>query len=56
MRARKEKRNQKALELRRSGMIYKEIGEALGITKDRARKIVINQERWEKEAEKKTNG
>lgn len=46
MNPRKEERNQKMLEDRRSGMLYREIAKKYGLTKDRARKIVVNQERW----------
>ena len=39
------RRNVKAVELRRSGMTYKQVGEALGVGPCRARQIVINGER-----------
>jgi len=38
-------RKVKAVELRRSGMTYKQVGEALGVGPCRARQIVINGER-----------
>ena len=38
------RRNVKAVELRRSGMTYKQVGEALGVGPCRARQIVVNSE------------
>ena len=52
MRARNEERNQKALEMRRSGMMYKDIAKALGLSPSRTWLIVQNQMRWEQEKTK----
>ena len=46
---RKEERNKRALELRRQGMMYKDIGKELGLCPARAWTVVKNQERWEAE-------
>ena len=56
MNPRKEDRNKKALELRRQGLTYKEIGKILGLTKGRVFIIISNQQRWEKEEEENGDG
>ena len=53
MNPRKEERNQKALEMRRSGMMIKEIAKELGLCPSRTWLIVHNQEKWEKEEKTK---
>ena len=52
MRARNEARNQKALEMRRSGMMYKDIAKALGLSPSRTWLVVQNQMKWEQEKTK----
>ena len=52
MRARNEARNQKALEMRRSGMMYKDIAKELGLCPSRTWLIVQNQMKWEQEKTK----
>ncbi len=49
MRARNEERNRRALEMRKSGMMFKDIAKALGLSQGRTWKIINNQARWDGE-------
>lgn len=46
---RKVERNKRALELRKQGMMFKDIAKELGLCYARAWTVVKNQERWEAE-------
>lgn len=47
---RKWERNTKALELRRSGLTWREVGATLGVTRERARQICIAEEYRQRKA------
>ena len=52
MNPRKQDRNQKALEMRKQGMYFKDIAKELGLCPSRTWLIIKNQEKWEKEESK----
>ena len=52
MRARKEQRNQMMLADRQRGMMVKDIAKKYGVCQGRASTILMNQQRWNEEAQK----
>lgn len=52
MRVRKDERNQKMLEDRKSGMFIKDVAKKYGLCYTRTRTVLLNQEKWNKEGNK----